>query len=154
MGAIVVGAQNDLAFDPVNTPIAAVGACSATTDQTCAADADCPPAESCRILPDCTVNPAIKKELTAFNFLPIGCVPGRDCTVVRALVYSFISLNRPIADGSALYTCRVDIAPGARPGEYPVTVPDVVLAYPVPPGGAVAGATGTSGTIVVSSGSP
>ena len=163
MGTLVAGTQNDLTFDgavtfypprekEVNTTIAAVRACSATRDQACAADADCPPGESCRFAPACAVNPAINKEASMFGFLPSGCVPAQDCTGVRSLVFSLIDPNRPITDGSVLYTCSVDIAPTAIPGEYPLRIGNVVLAYPSPPGGPVLGATGISGKIVVSGG--
>ena len=62
--------------------------------------------------PNCTVNPAIDKNATAFRFLPLGCDPAVDCASVRVFVLSFDSLA-PIPDGSRLYTCAVQIAPQA-----------------------------------------
>ena len=91
-GAAVAGAQNDIAFDSVNVPIAAT------------ADGK----------PDCAVNPSIGKEGTVFGFLPVEC-SRTTCTAVRAVVVSFAN-NDPIADGSVLYKCNVSIAAQAAPG--------------------------------------
>ena len=68
--------------------------------------------------PLCTVNPAIRKNATAFSFPPPGCpFSGTPCTTVRALVLAFDN-STPIPDGSPLYTCQVGIAPDATPGVY------------------------------------
>src|SRR5262245_56083011 len=62
-GQMVAGVQDDIAFDSVNTPVGMTGSGR----------------------PDCTVNPSIKKEATAFAFQPPGC-SGTGCTAFRALV--------------------------------------------------------------------
>jgi hypothetical protein len=67
--------------------------------------------------PDCTVNPAIDKDATAFRFLPLNCNPALDCQSVRVFVIAFNNLD-PIPDDSNLYTCRVLIAADAMPGQY------------------------------------
>jgi hypothetical protein len=66
--------------------------------------------------PNCTVNPAIEKDSTVFTFLPPGCASTGNCDLIKALVISF-SDSVPIADGSVLYTCAVDIAALATPGD-------------------------------------
>src|SRR5215813_7987231 len=91
-GQSVAGVQDDIAFDSINTPVAASGAGR----------------------PDCTVNPDINKEATGFSFQPPGCT-GTGCTAFRALVLSFSNVD-PIADGSVMYTCKVNISPGAAGG--------------------------------------
>jgi len=55
----------------------------------------------------CTVNPAIGKDLTSFELT---------ASRVRARVQG--SSATPIADGSVLYTCAVDIAPDASSGSH------------------------------------
>ncbi len=57
--------------------------------------------------PDCTVNPALGKEGSAFAFLPAHC-PENECRAVRAVVISFENTN-PIPDGSELYRCNVTV---------------------------------------------
>ncbi len=71
--------------------------------------------------PDCTRNAAIGREATNFAFNPPGCLDdaGVDCTSVKALVLSFSNLTG-IADGSALYSCNIEVVGGTAPGEYPL----------------------------------
>ncbi|MFI5398423.1 MAG: hypothetical protein ACHQ9S_23055, partial [Candidatus Binatia bacterium] len=97
---------------------------------------------------------SIKKEATQFGYLPAGCAGttlpvSAACTGVRAIVFSIASPNRLIADGATLYTCNIKIAAGAADGLYPLTVSNVSLSYPSPPGGAVPGATGVNGSVQV-----
>jgi len=122
-GAVVAGAQNDVAFDPVNIPVAAKSAGK----------------------PQCTVNPAIAKDGSAFAFRPNKC-GGKSCTGVRALVLSLSDI-RPIADGAVLYTCVVRIPPSAQAGQYPLAISAVALS--TPDGREVPRATGVAGTITV-----
>lgn len=126
--AVVAAAQNDLAFDSINTPIAATPSGA----------------------PDCAVNPSINKESTAFVFRPIGC-SGTSCTMIRAIVISFFNAD-PIPDGSVLYTCKVDISPSAMAATYPLAISNVFMS--TPDGQLVPGATGTDGEIVVTGGGP
>ena len=65
--------------------------------------------------PDCTVNPAIDKDATGFNFLPNGCDPAIDCQAVRAVVISIENVDA-IPSGSLLYECNVAVEPDAPPG--------------------------------------
>lgn len=124
-GAIVAGVQADIAFDSLNTPVAATPAGR----------------------PDCMVNPDIGKESTAFAFQPPGC-SGAACTAFRALVLSFSNVD-PIADGSVLYTCNVDISPGAAAGSYPLIVSNVGMSTP---DGQPIESVGTDGEIIVAGG--
>ena len=71
--------------------------------------------------PDCTVNPAIDKNGTAFSFQPPQCLASNSCTSMRALVLSFESVAA-IPDGAVLYTCALDVAAGVAPGTYPLRV--------------------------------
>ena len=122
-GELVAAMQADIAFDSLNTPVAATGSGG----------------------PDCMVNPAIGKEATVFAFQPPGCV-GAACTAFRALVLSFSNVN-PIPDGSVLYTCDVAISPGAAAGAYPLMISNFILA--TPDGQAVPGVSATDGAITV-----
>ncbi|HSP95953.1 MAG TPA: hypothetical protein VL049_01735 [Candidatus Dormibacteraeota bacterium] len=124
-GASVAGVQADIAFDSINTPLAATGSGR----------------------PDCTVNPDIAKEATAFAFQPPGC-SGASCTAFRALVLSFSNVD-PIPDGSVLYSCNVNIAAGAAAGSYPLIVSNVGMS--TPDGQAIA-STGTDGEVLVTGG--
>lgn len=124
-GAIVAGVQDDIAFDSINTPVAAT-----PTGR-----------------PDCAVNPSIGKQATAFAFQPPGC-SGAACTAFRAIVISFSNVD-PIPDGSVMYTCKVDIAAGAAAGTYPLTVSNVGMSTP---DGQPIVSTGTSGEIIVGGG--
>ena len=65
--------------------------------------------------PDCSVNPAIDKEATAFAFMPSACAfPG--CTRMRALVLAIDNVD-PIPPGSVLYTCRWMLSDDAAAGD-------------------------------------
>ena len=126
-GQSVAGVQDDIAFDSINTPVAATGAGR----------------------PDCTVNPDINKEATGFSFQPPGCT-GTGCTAFRALVLSFSNVD-PIADGSVMYTCKVNISPGAAGGTYPLVVSNVGMSTPE---GQAIESTGTDGAIIVTGAMP
>jgi CSLREA domain-containing protein len=122
-GASIARTQNDIAFDTTNAPIAALA----------------------NAAPDCTVNPQIAKEGTTFVFQPSGC-SGMACTWVHAAVLSTMNTN-PIADGSILYTCKVNIGPSTAAGEYPLTISAVVLQGP--DGQPLPNPFGSSGAVVV-----
>jgi hypothetical protein len=122
-GASVAGAQNDVTFDAVHTPVVAKSAGK----------------------PQCAPNRAIGKDATAFAFRPSKCA-GAKCTGMRALVLS-LSDVRPIADGAVLYTCTVRIPRSAQPGTYPLAISAVSLS--TPDGREVPAATGVAGTITV-----
>jgi hypothetical protein len=122
-GATIAGTQNDLHFDGVNITVAA------RTDGS----------------PDCTVDPAIHKDGTSFAFFPHGCA-GAACTSVRALIFALDNVD-PIADGSVLYTCNVDIAADAADGVYVVTIDNIVLSDPH--GNGIHGVGGVDGQVFV-----
>jgi hypothetical protein len=139
----VAGAQNNLNYDASKIAIRANQVCLFDTTVSCLNDGDCISAtgisgDRCFALPDCTVNPSIKKEATQFAFLPSGC-EGAACTGVHTLVFSFASPNRLIPNGSVLYSCRMGITPDAPFGSYPVMFSGVALSFPNPPGGLVCG---------------
>jgi len=93
-----VGVATRIAYDPVNTPIAA------TTENK----------------PDCTVNSSIGK-LGSFAFWPEGCT-GEGCVQLRALIYytHVDGTGATIPHGSQLFSCKVNISPGAPGGTYPL----------------------------------
>jgi len=122
-GASIARTQNDIAFDSANVPIAVRP----------------------NAAPDCTANPQLLKEATSFAFQPQGC-SGVTCTSIHAAVLSATNTT-PIADGSLLYTCTVNIAPNAAAGEYPLRISAVVLQSPG--GQALPNPVGSSGVIVV-----
>jgi len=72
------------------------------------------------IIRACRINPAIDRSASAFSFSPSGCTVGTDCESIKALVLSFTNLS-PIADGSVLYTCDIEVPAGTAPGEYELT---------------------------------
>jgi hypothetical protein len=121
----VVGTQNDINFGP---PLAIAAKANGK--------------------PDCTVNPDIDKGATSFAFRPNGCV-GAACTSIRALVIATDNVT-PIASGSVLYTCKVNIGASATNGQYPLTISGIILSDPN--GDIVPNATGTNGTVVVGNG--
>jgi Bacterial Ig-like domain (group 2) len=90
--------------------------------------------------PDCTVNPDIHKNATAFSFLTVG-----DETWMRARVYDNGNSD-PIPDGAILYTCTVNIAPTAPPATYPMII---WSATGTTPEGATLAILGQEGAIVV-----
>ena len=96
-GESIAGVQMDIAFDP-STPVAATGSNR----------------------PSCHPNPAIHKDGTAFTFQPTACIPGSNCTGMRAIVLSLTNVD-PIPDGSELFTCDDQIDPTAADGIYPLT---------------------------------
>lgn len=71
------------------------------------------------VFSSCAVNPAINKPASAFGFRPFSCLPGVNCSGVKALILSFSDVA-PIANGSTMYFCDVLILPAAAPGDYPV----------------------------------
>ncbi len=121
-GASVGSAQNDIAFDSENAPIATLlnGA------------------------PDCALNPQINKQ-PLFVFQPPGC-SGVVCGGVRAAAIPAFPIT-PIPDDTVLYTCNVNIGAGTALGEYPLIISRVQLS--TPEGTPVAGAVGVNGKVVV-----
>jgi hypothetical protein len=89
------------------------------------------------------VNPAVGKD-GFFTFTPNGC-SGATCTGISAIIVAVNNLAA-IPDNTQLYSCNVDIAPGAT-GDHPLTVSGVVLGDTS--GQQIAGATGNDGTITV-----
>lgn len=127
-GAGVAGVQNDISFDPTSLSIASRQACASNNSFACTSGAECAPGDTCVLVPDCMVNPAINKEATAFGFLPPGCV-GTGCNGIRALVFS-LQNTLPISDGAQLYSCTFDINPGTTPGPYPLVIDGVFASDP------------------------
>lgn len=123
-GETVVAAQNDLAFDRRNAPVAPLA----------------------NGMPDCTGDPATGKDIALFGFQPIACGTNVPCTAVRAVILSLDNIE-PIPNGSTLYTCRVAIAESAAPGTYPLTVSGVVLVDPK--ANELPGSQGVNGSILV-----
>lgn len=125
-GAQVVGGQNDITFDGINIriPAAANGK------------------------PDCAVNGEIDKGATSFFYRGATGCSGPACGGIRALVISTGNVT-PIADGSVLYTCKVNIAAGAADGQYPLSLSGITLSDP---DGQAIPSSGINGKIIVSSG--
>ncbi len=90
-GEEVAGTENELVFDG-GTPI---------------------------VFSSCQVNPDINKPSSAFALRPNDCLPGINCSGVKAVIISFFDLA-PIPNGSTMYFCDVFILPGAAPGDYPI----------------------------------
>ena len=90
------------------------------------------------------VNPGIGKEGTSFAFEPIGC-SGTACASVRGIVFSVLNTDS-IPDGSALYTCRVNISANAPFVTYPLNISRIVASDA---SGNEIAATGTNGSITV-----
>jgi hypothetical protein len=67
--------------------------------------------------PACTVNAAIDKSDTTFEFQPTGCTPAVSCSAVRARVAGGSSA---IPDGALLYTCAVAVPQQSPTGIYPL----------------------------------
>ena len=126
-GTEVAGTQNDIGFQP-QARIAAKG----------------------NGTPDCAVNGDIDKGSSSFAFRPSGC-SGDACTGIRALVLATDNVSA-IADGSVLYTCKVNIAANAATGDYALAATGVILSDPA--GNAIAGASGQNGKVTVSGGGP
>ena len=100
LGLDIAGVQNDIRLDPPSVF-----------------------AVKPNLKPDCAPNPAIDKNATGFAFLKGSS--SQDCALgkcpLRAFVLAFDNVD-PIPDGSVLYTCSVDIPPGAAVGAYPIVV--------------------------------
>jgi hypothetical protein len=124
-GASVAGTQNDIVYDPAQIAVAATS----------------------RGKPDCRANTGLGKEGTAFSFLPPGCRAGRggSCTSVRALVLSLSNVD-PIPNGSALYTCNMQIAANASAGVQKLS--NTRVGFSSPTGQSIAG-SGGDGSITV-----
>ena len=69
------------------------------------------------VFSSCAVNPAINKPSSFFAFRPDSCLPGVNCSGVKAIILSFFDLS-PIPNGSTMYSCDVAILPNAPPGNY------------------------------------
>ena len=121
-GAKIAGTQNDIVFDPKSVAIV----------------------RKANGKPDCRANTALGKEGTAFNFVPAKCAPG-SCDTVRALVLSLSNVD-PIADGSVLYSCTVEVVPGASAGAKPLKLSRVGFSDP---GGKVVNGVGVDGSVTV-----
>ena len=106
-GSMVAGTQSDFRFDPVHVPVG----------------------RRPNGRPDCTVNPAIMKDSTSFAFQPPQCT-AENCMAVRAIVFSSQD-TAPIPDGAVLYACRIQVAPTAPNGHYPLNVSGVILSDPL-----------------------
>jgi len=95
---------------------------------------------------DCTVNEAIDKTLQkTFRPTDPACTPGEDCESFKGIIINFSDLS-PIADGATLYTCNVNVAADAAPGEYGV---NCTLPGSSDPDGNSFDTACNSGTIVV-----
>lgn len=153
----VAAVRNDFTYNQLAVSVRGKQVCEDDRTIACTGDTACIAADAgaCIVVPDCSVNPLINKEATSFDYLPQSCAGtilpvSAACNGVRAQVFSVVSLNELIPDGSTLYTCQVDIAPGAADGSVPLSISNIALVYPNPPGGFVQGATGTDGTVIVS----
>ena len=124
--ASVGGTQNDISFDPLNIPVAVN---AATTG------------------PDCVLGPDVPQAIPSSGFSFPGC-SGPTCDRMRAVVLARSASGVvPIAHGTLVYTCRVNIAADAAGGVYPLTISDVVLSTPA--GQPIPAASGVSGAITV-----
>jgi hypothetical protein len=124
-GAGIAGVQNDIVFDPGLVAVVA----------------------KANGKPDCTANPQIQKPGTAFSFLPPGCRSGiaESCIGVRALVLSLSDVT-PIANGSVLYSCRLQVASNVTTGTAKLSVRRVGFSGPA--GQAIDG-VGVDGAVAI-----
>jgi hypothetical protein len=76
--------------------------------------------------PACRVNPAIRKQASAFAFRPPTC---DGCTTAHALILAFDNVD-PIPSGSELFECDVTIAADAQPGRYALTASNLGASDP------------------------
>lgn len=141
-GAMIAGTQNDLAFDATNIPVARHCTKSANAQITCSVDADCPAGDTCSLKPACYVNPDIDKGATSFAYRGAPGCTGPACGGLRALVLSTGNVD-PIADGSVLYTCKVNVAAAAT-GSFPLTLSGIIASDP---DGQPVTSTGVNGAI-------
>jgi hypothetical protein len=89
---------------------------------------------------NCTLNPALSKLFSVTTVTTTSTT-----TTVRIFVQGPPVNITPIPDG-LLYTCTFDILPGTLPGNYPLSILNVVAQDPT---GAGLTASGTDGTIIV-----
>ncbi len=123
-GVDVVGVQLDIGFDAERVPIA-----TTVTGE-----------------PDCTLNAELGKA-AIFTFLPVGC-SGTECVAFQAAVFAIpLPPIEPFPDGVTLFTCDAEIGAETEPGEYALSVSNVVMSDP--DANALPGATGTDGAIEV-----
>lgn len=100
--------------------------------------------------PQCTANPEINRELSAFAFQPPQC-PAGSCTAVRSLIFGQEDLT-PIPDGSVLFTCELAVSAAAPSGQYALGTDRVVMS--TPDGMRITTATGQGGTLTILPPSP
>lgn len=105
-GKGVAGTQNDFSFKPPGVTVK----------------------QKANGKPDCTVNPAINKSASTFVFRPAGC-SGDACNAVRVLVFSTEDVAA-IPDGSALYTCTLQVGAKAATGAVPLELSGTILSDP------------------------
>lgn len=118
---MISSASNELGYDPVNIPFAAL------TNGT----------------PDCLAATGLG---SAFRYRPPDCT-GVACTAVFGSVLPLTFPFNPIADGSVIYSCRVAIADDAELGTYPVTIGNIVVGDLQ--GNRIMDAVGVDGEVVV-----
>lgn len=71
---------------------------------------------------DCRIDPEIDKRASAIVHQPYGCsVTAGTCTSVKALIFAADN-TAPIADGSVLYRCTVQVASTAAAGTYRLSI--------------------------------
>jgi hypothetical protein len=96
--------------------------------------------------PSCEVGDEVPGPTGAsYSYLPAGCTVGDDCTGLRVLILSLENVD-PIADGTVLYSCSIDIAAAAAPGTYVLAMSGVKASNI--DGGAV-DASGIDGAVIV-----
>lgn len=94
-------------------------------------------------VPDCQVAPGLNR-FFFFGFVPVGCAP---CSTLRAVIFTVGDPITAIPDGSRLFSCRLDIAAQAQPGDYPI-VPDRLSVSDIN-GLPLVGSTVSGGIVVV-----
>jgi hypothetical protein len=117
----ISSASNELTFDPLNTPFAALS----------------------NGTPDCLAAAGLG---SAFRFRPTDC-EGSECTRVFASVLPLTFPFNPIADGTVIYRCRVSIPLDADLGTYPVVISNVIVGDLQ--GNPISGVVGVSGEVSV-----
>jgi hypothetical protein len=73
-------------------------------------------------VPECAASPELTGlgKLAVFSFQPDQCVPGVDCSAIRAIVLSLANFDA-IPDGTRLYACQV--VAGKTEGTFPLACP-------------------------------